>query len=74
MGKWNKRDKFNLEESDTTPVDENGETSDNSNRNINDVINSFNLVIEWAKERNLPCNEVLLFVTENKRKSDHEQI
>lgn len=56
---------FNLEEnpkveSQTTPVEENEETSDDSNKNINDIINSFNLVIEWTKENNLPCTEDLL--------------
>ena len=27
---------------------------------IDDAINSFNLVVEWAKENDLPCNEILL--------------
>lgn len=45
-------------QNERTAVDEHEQNVDNST-NINDVINSFNLVIEWAVESDLPFNEIL---------------
>ena len=51
-------------------IDENyemtiGETHVENSNNLNGIINSFNMVIKWAKENDLPNNEI--FALQNTR-------